>query len=40
MNGVTERPGDRVTRSACAYLLRHLARENPDRAVHGLVPAA
>ncbi len=40
MNGVTERPGDRVTRSACAYLLRHLARENPERAVHGLVPGA
>ncbi len=40
INGVTERPGDRVTRSACAYLLRNLTREIPERAGHGLAPAA
>jgi len=40
LNGAAEKPGDRITRSACAYLLSHLARETADNGWHGLSSAA
>lgn len=40
MEGLRERPHDLVTRSACAYLLRHLAREDATGSGRWLAPAA